>query len=96
MRFLFPGKSSLLSVLGNREVPIQPHIDIYLLSREMPASEKTALEAVMEADAERVKLEALAEELVTMEDDDSQEYLMEVGKLCGNFERKVAVMLFLV
>merc|ERR1712241_1230822 len=34
--------------------------------------------AVMEADEERIKLEKLAEELATMEDDDSQEYLMEV------------------
>jgi len=72
------GKSSLLAVLGNREVPIQEHIDIYYLSREIPASDKTALQAVMEADAERLKLEKLAEELVHMEDDESQEYLMEV------------------
>ena len=46
------GKSSLLAVLGNREVPIQDHIDIYYLSREMPASEKSALEAVMEVCAQ--------------------------------------------
>ena len=72
------GKSSLLSVLGNREVPIQDHIDIYYLSREIAASDKTALQAVMEADAERIKLEKLAEELVHLEDDESQEYLMEV------------------
>merc|ERR1719447_495729 len=72
------GKSSLLAVLGNREVPIQEHIDIYYLSREIPASDKTALHAVMEADAERIKLEKLAEELVHLEDDESQEYLMEV------------------
>jgi len=72
------GKSALLGVLGNREVPIQDHIDIYYLAREIPASEKTALEAVMEADSERIKLEALAEELATCEDDESQEYLMSV------------------
>merc|ERR1712241_753842 len=72
------GKSTLLAVLGNREVPIQEHIDIYYLSREIPASDKTALQAVMEADAERIKLEKLAEELVHLEDDESQEYLMEV------------------
>ena len=29
------GKSSLLAVLGNREVPIQEHIDIYYLSRSV-------------------------------------------------------------
>jgi len=72
------GKSSLLAVLGNREVPIQDHFDIYYLSREMPASEKSALQAVMEADEERVKLEKLAEQLAHLEDDESQEYLMEV------------------
>jgi len=72
------GKSSFLAVLGNREVPVQDHIDIYYLAREMPASEKTALEAVMEADEERMKLEKLAEELATMEDESAQDYLMEV------------------
>jgi len=72
------GKSSLLAVLGNREVPIQEHIDIYYLSREAPASEKTALESVMEADEERIKLEKLAEELALIEEDDAQDYLMEV------------------
>jgi len=72
------GKSTLLACLGNREVPIQEHIDIYYLAREIPASEKTALEAVMEADEERVKLEALAEMLALETDDASQEYLMQV------------------
>jgi len=72
------GKSTLLACLGNREVPIQDHIDIYYLAREIPASEKTALEAVMEADEERIKLEALAEVLALETDDASQEYLMQV------------------
>jgi len=72
------GKSTLMAVLGNREVPIQDHIDIYFLDREVPGSEKTALEAVMEADEERNKLELLAEQLATQEDEASQEYLMQV------------------
>eukprot|EP00096_Caligus_rogercresseyi_P007358 TRINITY_DN251_c0_g2_i1.p1 TRINITY_DN251_c0_g2~~TRINITY_DN251_c0_g2_i1.p1 ORF type:complete len:634 (+),score=248.05 TRINITY_DN251_c0_g2_i1:84-1985(+) len=72
------GKSSLLGVLGNREVPIQEHVDIYLLSREMPASEMSALDAVMEADAERSKLEALAEALTALEDEEASDFLMEV------------------
>merc|ERR1712110_1137680 len=37
-----------------------------------------ALEAVKEADAERLKLEKLAEELALNEDEESQDYLMEV------------------
>lgn len=38
------GKSTLLKALGNREVPIPEHIDIYFLDREIPASDMTALE----------------------------------------------------
>jgi len=72
------GKSTLLSVLGCREVPIQDHIDIYYLEREVPASEKSALQAVMEADEEKLRLEKLAEELAGREDDESQDYLMTV------------------
>nr|XP_040577820.1 ATP-binding cassette sub-family F member 2-like [Lepeophtheirus salmonis] len=72
------GKSSLLAVLGNREVPLQDHIDIYYLSREMPASEKSAIQAVMEADQERIKLEHLAEKLAHLDDEEVHEYLMEV------------------
>ena len=45
----------------------------------MPASQKTALEAVMEADQERIRLEKLAEELALIEEEDAQDYLMEVG-----------------
>lgn len=63
------GKSTLLAVLGNREVPIPDHIDIFYLTREMPASEKTALQCVMEVDEERMRLEKLVEELVACEDD---------------------------
>lgn len=56
-------------MLGNREVPIPDHIDIFHLTREMPASDKTALECVMEVDEERIRLEGLADSLVACEDD---------------------------
>lgn len=72
------GKSTLLAVLGNREVPIPDQIDIFHLTREMPASNKTALECVMEVDEERVRLEKLAEELVDCDEEDAQEQLMDV------------------
>lgn len=72
------GKSSLLSVLGNREVPIPDHIDIFHLTREIPASTKSALQCVMEVDEERIKLEKLAEELAASEDDDAQEQLIDI------------------
>ncbi len=63
------GKSTLLAVIGNREVPIPDHIDIFLVDREMPATEKTAIQCVMEVDQERVRLETLAETLIACEDD---------------------------
>ncbi|KAJ6647885.1 ATP-binding cassette sub-family F member 2 [Pseudolycoriella hygida] len=72
------GKSSLLAVLGNREVPIPEHIDIFHLTREIPASSKSALQCVMEVDEERMKLEKLADELATREDDESQDQLMDI------------------
>lgn len=50
-------------------MPIPDHIDIFHLTREMPASDKTALKCVMEVDEERIKLEKLAEELAHCEDD---------------------------
>ena len=58
------GKSSLLKALGNREVPMPEHIDIFYLDREMPATDMTALEAVMSVDEEKNNLEAQAEKLV--------------------------------
>ena len=72
------GKSALLATLGNREVPIPEHIDIYHLTREIPASDKTALQCVVEVDEERIKLEQLADELVNCTDDASQEQLMDI------------------
>jgi len=72
------GKSTLLASIANREVPIQEHLDIFHLVREMPASDKTALECVKEVDDERIRLEAQAEELMANTDDESQEQLMDV------------------
>lgn len=47
------GKSTLLAAIGEREIDIPHHLDIYHLSEEMPASDKTPLECVMEVDEER-------------------------------------------
>lgn len=57
------GKSTLLTALGCRELPIPEHMDIYHLSREIEASDMSSLEAVINCDEERVKLEKEAEEL---------------------------------
>lgn len=54
-----------MSALGNRELPIPEHIDIFHVQREMPPSDKTAIQCVMEADMERQRLEKEAEELAS-------------------------------
>lgn len=54
------------------------HIDMFLVSREMSASEKSALKAVTDVDKERIKLERLAEELAVCEDDESQQKLLDI------------------
>lgn len=58
-----------MAVLGKREVPIPEHIDIFHLTREMPASDKSALKCVMEVDEERLRLEKLAESLIDCDED---------------------------
>ena len=54
------------AISGQREFPVPDHVDIFHLTREIEACEKTALEAVMDVDAERIFLESKAEELSAM------------------------------
>jgi len=72
------GKSSLLAALAFKEVPIPDHVDTFFLRREMPPSDKTALQCVMEADAERKRLEDEAEELAHNQDPEAHERLMDI------------------
>lgn len=62
------GKSTLLTAIGHRELPIPDHMDIYHLSREIEASDMTSLEAVINCDEERLKLEKEAEILGSQDD----------------------------
>jgi len=55
------GKSTLLTAIGCRELPIPDHMDIYHLTREIEASDMSALQAVVSCNEERVKLEKEAE-----------------------------------
>lgn len=55
------GKSTLLTAIGYRELPIPEHMDIYHLTREIEASDMSALEAVICCDEERLRLEKEAE-----------------------------------
>lgn len=62
------GKSTLLTAIGLREVPIPEHMDIYHLTKEIDATDLTALEAVKNVDEERLKLEKEAEKLAAQDD----------------------------
>lgn len=62
------GKSTMLSLLGEREFPVPDHVDIFHLRKEIDACDKTALEAVMSVDEERIFLEKKAEELSALGD----------------------------
>jgi ATP-binding cassette subfamily F protein 2 len=72
------GKSTLLRAIAEREFPIPPQIDIFLLTREIQASDKTAIQCVIEVDQERAQLEKDAEDLAHFEDEESQEKLMDI------------------
>jgi ATP-binding cassette subfamily F protein 2 len=84
------GKSTMLKVLGERQVPVPAHIDIYHLSGEVEASEKTALEAVLEnLEIEIKRLEKEAEGLVGVDDDDN-ERLNEIYERLDELEPTLA------
>lgn len=57
------GKSTLLAAIGSRELPIPEHMDIFHLTREIEASDMSSLEAVINCDEERLRLEKEAEAL---------------------------------
>eukprot|EP00960_Hanusia_phi_P025590 745752-Hanusia_phi.AAC.2 len=59
------GKSTFLTALASRELPIPDHIDIYHLEEEAEPSDRTAVEAVVDVVREKVeKLEKLAEQVL--------------------------------
>lgn len=70
------GKSTLLQALAEQYIPLQPHIDIFYLSREMPPSDKTPIECVQEVDEERTMLEEEAAKM--MVDDPENERLLQI------------------
>jgi len=84
------GKSTLMSVISNRELPIPDHVDIFHVSREIAPSNKTALQCVMEVDEERIRLEAEAEDLALNEDEMSQERLQDIYERLDAMEAATA------
>jgi len=68
------GKSTILGAIAAREVPIPDFIDIFLLREEAEASDRTALQAVVDRSMEEIKrLEAEEERIMEEEGPDSEE-----------------------
>ncbi|CAN1258173.1 ABC transporter F family member 1 [Linum perenne] len=92
------GKSTLLTALGYRELPIPEHMDIYHLSREIEASDMSALEAVICCDEERMKLEKEAEVLATQDDGGGEQLERVYERLdaldASTAEKRAAEILF--
>ncbi|EGD76175.1 ABC transporter [Salpingoeca rosetta] len=65
------GKSQLLNAISDRDIEFPDHFDIFHLKSEIEPSDKTALEAVMDVDEQRTRLEAEAEWLIENEMGDS-------------------------
>ncbi|KAL4423989.1 hypothetical protein ABPG75_001290 [Micractinium tetrahymenae] len=84
------GKSCLLKALGARDLPIPDHIDVFLLDREIPASDMTALEAVMSVDTERARLEAEAEALADQQGDEVEARLEDIYERLDALESDMA------
>ncbi|KAL5082420.1 hypothetical protein RYX36_010841 [Vicia faba] len=92
------GKSTLLTTIGLRELPIPEHMDIYHLSREIEASDMSALEAVISCDEERLRLEKEAE-ILGAQDDGGGEALERVYERleamdASTAEKRAAEILF--
>ncbi|KAK8601456.1 hypothetical protein V6N12_051289 [Hibiscus sabdariffa] len=92
------GKSTLLTAIGLRELPIPEHMDIYHLTREIEASDMSALEAVISCDEERLKLEKEAE-MLSAQDDGGGEQLERIYERldamdASTAEKRAAEILF--
>lgn len=86
------GKSTLLSTISNREIPIPDHMDVFHLKHEMPPSDKTALQCVMEADTLRLKLEKEAEHLAAHpENDAAHDRLMDLYERLEEMDASKAI-----
>lgn len=85
------GKSIMLQCLGKRLVPIPNHMDVYLLDQEVPASDLTAVEAIMSELAEDVaRLEAEAEALADDGTPESEDRLTDIYEQLGDMDPEIA------
>jgi len=74
------GKSTMMKVIAERQVPIPKQVDIYYLDREVEPTEQSAIDAVIsDLAAEVARIEAVIDEITEMGDpDEVDEQLAEL------------------
>lgn len=72
------GKSTMLAAIARKEVPIPESVSVFHLSREIAATDMSAIDAVLEAEEEIAKLEFEAEKLALCTDTESQDLLEDI------------------
>jgi ATP-binding cassette subfamily F protein 2 len=81
------GKSTMLKVIAERQVPIPEQVDIFYLSGEVEATEETAFDSVLSvAAAEVIRLESLAEQLTLLPEAESEDIQDQLGDIYDRLE----------
>eukprot|EP00929_Paragymnodinium_shiwhaense_P120359 TRINITY_DN9228_c0_g3_i1.p1 TRINITY_DN9228_c0_g3~~TRINITY_DN9228_c0_g3_i1.p1 ORF type:complete len:749 (-),score=199.30 TRINITY_DN9228_c0_g3_i1:269-2515(-) len=81
------GKSTFLDALAKREIPGVPACSIFYVRQEVTGDERTALQWVLEADSERMKL---AKEIEDLEKSNDKEAGTKLARLYERLEDKNA------
>jgi len=81
------GKSTLLRHISQRHLKIQNHISILHVEQEIEGSSKTALQAVVESDVERMRLLQEEEEKKLISKDNTDEGLAAQERLIQIYDR---------
>ncbi|GIL68036.1 hypothetical protein Vafri_21320 [Volvox africanus] len=67
------GKSTLLRLMARRQIPVPLNIDVLLVEQEIVGDDRTALQAVVEADMELMSLREEEKELMEQLQDDEKQ-----------------------
>lgn len=89
------GKSTLLKLLAWRKIPVPKNIDVLLVEQEVVGDNRTALEAVVSANEELVKLRqevASLQDASTKEDEEDDDEGNDVGEKLSELYEKLQLM----
>ncbi|KAA8498643.1 ABC transporter F family member 4 [Porphyridium purpureum] len=85
------GKTTIMRLLGSRKIPVPENIDLLLVEQEMDGTNLTALEAVLKADLELMRLQDLQHELEQLSVDDPEQADARAEELNEVYDRLKAL-----